>query len=152
MCGLLGHPQGLPVPPVPSPSPGQHLLSWVTRGLISWGRASTGPLLSISLIGNISQQEPNAGDCPGLTRHKQGSATLGCEPEAPLKWLLAQAPLVPPCCAQKLWHQAEQYIKALPAPAAHHPGQAQRRRTGKMGRQGQGPHGAGARESGAFPL
>lgn len=73
-------------PPMPSPSPGQHLLSCVTCGLISRGSASPALLLSISLLGTYHSRSQVLGDCPGLTRHKQGSAMLGCKPEAPLKW------------------------------------------------------------------
>lgn len=75
---------------------------------------------------------------------------LGCEPEAPLKQPPSPGPagaslLCPEAVASsRAAHQSPSCPTTL---ARHTEGGA-----GKMGRQGQAPHGAGARESGAFLL
>lgn len=106
------------------------------------------PLLSVSLIGNISQQGTSAGDCPSRARRKQGSAVLGCEPEAPLKLPpgpgpAGASPLCPGAVApSKEAHQSSSCL-SIPPPRPGTKRQFGQGVAGEMGRQGQGPRSAG---------
>lgn len=122
----LWPPPGSPCPPGALPIPG------AAPALLhnTWPRSPgavppLAPLLSMSLIGNISLQGPSTGDCPGLARQKQGRAMLGCEPEAPLKLPpslgpAGTSPLCPGAVApSKVAHQSPSCLSS-PLPLARH--------------------------------
>lgn len=122
----LGPPPGSPCPPgaLPIPRAAPALLYNM------WPRSPGAVpllalLLSMSLFGNISQWGPSAGDCPGLARRKQGSAVLGCEPEAPLKLPpgpgpTGASPLCPGAVApSKVAHQSPSCLSSPPPSARH---------------------------------